>query len=154
MKTRFNYRLSASFLILICVFMLIAAASLFYSLARIFGWFGLAYGSLALEITTAVLSALFFVLLICILLTSYKLQDGYLKLKLAFFDTTRRKFRIDKIVKVVKATNAERLYVNVFIDDTPQIVLVNIKPKDYEQFAKALRAIEPGILYEEAEINR
>jgi len=153
MKSRFGYLLSPSLKFLIYLFMLVCAGSILYGFSRALGLFNLTSPNLALEISAMVLSALFLTLLIFTLTARYTLTDGRLKLKLGFWDVTGGKFKIENIIKVVKATNADKLYVNLFVNGAPHIMLVNISPADYKAFSDGVRTLNPKVLYEEAEVN-
>ena len=153
MKRKFGYMLSPSLIFLICLFMLICAGSVLFNLFRIAGLFELASPSLALEISVLVLSALFLVLLIFTLTARYVVADGLLRLKFGFWDVTGGKFKIEYLIKIVRATNAEKLYINLYVGSEPRIALINIKPSEYKAFTDSVRTANPKVLYEEADID-
>ena len=153
MKSRFGYLLSPALRFLIYLFMLVCAGSILYGFLRMFGAFGLVSPSLTLEISAIVLSALFLTLLIFTLTARYVLADGRLKLKLGFWDVTGGKFKIESIIKIVKATNLDKLYVNLYVNGEPHIMLVNIPSSDFKAFTDGMKSLNTKILYEEAEIS-
>ena len=152
MKKRFGYFLSPAFIVLIAAFMLICCGVTAFGIFKLSGAFGFFSAVPALDITLIVLATLFFTLLVFILTASYVIDGGKVRLKLGFWDTTGGKFKIECIIKLVKATNSDKFYMNLYIGDIPHIALINIKPHEYAEFVNTLKAENPKILYEEAEI--
>ena len=153
MKRSFHYTLSGAFVFLIFAVAAVITGSIVYGFLRIFEIFGLYSSSIAMDVIAIVLSLIFLALLVFTLTASYKITDGKLALKLGFWDVTGGKFKIEKVIKIVKAANTDKLYLNLYVNDCPQIVLVNISPKNFAQFVNALKEVNPKILYEEADVD-
>jgi len=153
MKRKFGYMLSPSLIFLICLFMLVCVGSVLYNFFRIIGLFNLVSSSLVWEISALVLPALFLTLLIFTLTARYTVADGLLRLRFGFWDVTGGKFKLEHIIKIVKAANSDKLYVNLYVNNEPRIVLINISPSVYKAFADSVRTANPKVLYEEADIN-
>jgi len=153
MKNRFAYALSGSFIFIVFVFAAVCLGYVLYTFFGIFGVLGLGSYSIVMDIVALILSATFLTLLVFILTASYKIQDGTVKLKLGFWDVSSGKFKVEKVIKLVKATNTGKLYMNVYVGDNAQIVLINIRTQDTPLFTDTMKKQNPHILYEEAEIT-
>ena len=150
---KFAYMLSGVYLTCVIVLIAFCVGLIVFSFLRIFGAFGLGAGNLFFEILIIFATLLFLVLLISILTCRYVVSNHTIMLKFCFIDTTRGKFHIDKLIKIVRATNAEKLFINLYVGDIPQIVLINIQPKYFDKFVDAIREANSKVLYEEADLT-
>ena len=150
---KFAYLLSGLYLTCVIVLIVFCIGLITFSFLRIFGAFGLGAGNLFLEILIILATLLFLTLLISILTCKYVVSKYTISLKICFLDTTRGKFHIDKLIKIVRATNAEKLFINLYVGDTPQIVQININPRYYDKFVDAIREANSKVLYEEADLT-
>ena len=104
------------------------------------------------EITCIIFSVLAIVAWFCLFNLKYVVTDKIL-LKLGPIDLTKGRFKLDKTLKIVQATNQDKLYVNLIVDDQPQIALININTCDFEPFTNCMRSKNPKILFDKAEIE-
>ena len=105
------------------------------------------------EITCIVASLFAIAILLCLFNLKYVVTDK-ISLKFGFVDIIKGKFNVDKTIKIVQATNQEKLYINLVVDDQPHIALININSADFEPFANCVRSKNPKALFDQAEIEQ
>ena len=152
MKNKFRYKYNLVYKIFLAVFLIAWLAILATNVFKVANLFNFYSRDMIAEITCIVFSVLAIAAWFCMLNLKYVITDKIL-LKLGPIDLTKGKFKLDKTLKIVQATNQDKLYVNLIVDDQPQIALININTCDFESFANCVRSKNPKVLFDKAEIE-
>ena len=153
MKNKFRYKYNLVYKIFLAVFLIAWLAVLATNVFKVANLFNFYSRDMIAEITCIVFSVLAIAAWFCLLNLKYVITDKIL-LKLGPIDLTKGKFKLDKTLKIVRATNQDKLYVNLIVDDQPQIALININTCDFESFANCVRSKNPKVLFDQAEVEQ
>lgn len=153
MKTKFRYKYDfLSFILPITILLIACTATLVVNLLRLIDLPNFPNTNVAVEVTCLIVAVLGIVFASCCLFGKYKITDR-LMLKFGPIDCMHGKYKIDNIIKIVKSADEDKLYVNIYVKDEPKIILINIKPKDFDAFAKCIKSKNPKVLYDKTEIE-
>ncbi|MEG2085955.1 MAG: hypothetical protein RR054_03585 [Clostridia bacterium] len=148
---KFRIKLSKPITIFIIVFLIFWIGTILYNVFRWTKLFGLYSVSLPYEISQTILAVIVIIMLSFILNMRYSVTHKGVRLIL-IWDIMGNQIKIDKIWKVVVAQ--KKLYV-CFTNKIkePQIALISINEKYYDNFISALKNLNKNILAENADIE-
>ena len=152
MKNKFKYKYSTAFKIILFAFLFAWLAIFAINVMKVANLFIFYSRDIVAEITCIVASVVAIAIWFCLFNLKYVVTDK-IALKFGFIDIIKGKFRVDKTIKIVQATNQEKLYINLVVDDQPHIALINVNPSDFEPFANCVRSKNPKVLFDQAEIE-
>lgn len=152
MKNKFKYKYSTAFKIILFAFLFAWLAIFAINVMKVANLFIFYSRDIVAEITCIVASVVAIAIWFCLFNLKYVVTDK-IALKFGFIDIIKGKFRVDKTIKIVQATNQEKLYINLVVDDQPHIALINVNPSDFEPFANCVRNKNPKVLFDQAEIE-
>jgi len=152
MKNNFKYKYSTAFKIILFAFLFAWLAIFAINVMKVANLFIFYSRDIVAEITCIVASVVAIAIWFCLFNLKYVVTDK-IALKFGFIDIIKGKFRVDKTIKIVQATNQEKLYINLVVDDQPHIALINVNPSDFEPFANCVRSKNPKVLFDQAEIE-
>lgn len=153
MKNKFRYKYSLLYKIILVAFLIAWLAILATNLLRVFNLLNFYSRDLIAEITCIVFSVLAIFAWFCLINLKYVVTDT-ISLKLGFIDLTKGRFKTNKMLKIVQATNQDKLYINLIVNEQPQIALININTCDFEKFASCVRSKNPKVIFDQAEIEQ
>ncbi len=153
MKNKFRYKYSFLFKIILVAFLIAWLAILATNLLRVFNLLNFYSRDLIAEITCIVFALLAIVAWFCLINLKYVVTDT-ISLKLGFIDLTKGRFKTNKMLKIVQATNQDKLYINLIVNEQAQIALININTCDFEKFANCVRSKNPKVIFDQAEIEQ
>lgn len=145
---RFNYKLPTFAKVLIGIASPITLATAIYYVLLIFEFRGLPQGSLAIDISGAIVCLSLFVLAVSLGGIKYKLCGEYLCQKYLFFDLLGKRVKIKNILNLVYKKGAGKLYFS-YLTDTPDpiIVLVSIDKSKVDSFVNVIKQANPSVIY-------
>ena len=152
MKNNFKYKYSTAFKIILFAFLFAWLAIFAINVMKVANLFIFYSRDIVAEITCIVASVVAIAIWFCLFNLKYVVTDK-IALKFGFIDIIKGKFRVDKTIKIVQATNQEKLYINLVVDDQPHIALINVNPSDFGPFANCVRSKNPKVLFDQAEIE-
>ena len=152
MKNKFKYKYSTAFKIILFAFLFAWLAIFAINVMKVANLFIFYSRDIVAEITCIVASVVAIAIWFCLFNLKYVVTDK-IALKFGFIDIIKGKFRVDKTIKIVQATNQEKLYINLVVDDQPHIALINVNPSDFGPFANCVRSKNPKVLFDQAEIE-
>jgi len=152
MKNKFKYKYSTAFKIILFAFLFAWLAIFAINVMRVANLFIFYSRDIIAEITCILASLFAIAVWFCLFNLKYVITDK-IALKFGFIDIIKGKFRVDKTIKIVQATNQDKLYINLIVDDQPHIALINVHPDDFESFANYVRSKNPKVLFDQAEIE-
>lgn len=153
MKNKFKYKYSTAFKIILFAFLFAWLAIFAINVMRVANLFGFYSQDVVAEITCIVSAFFAIAIWFCLFNLKYVVTDK-ISLKFGFVDIIKGKFRVDKTIKIVQATNEEKLYINLIVDDQPHIALININTCDFEAFANCMRSKNKKVLFDQAEVEQ
>ena len=153
MKNKFKYNYGKAMLVFL--WMLLACWLVIFAInfLRVFNLLGFASRDMIQEITSIVFAVLFFVVWIWLITLGYKITDDKVTLMFGPFDLTKKQFFISKTVKIIESSDEKKLYLNVYVKENPQIVLININPKNFDDFVATMKSKNEKIYFDKADIN-
>lgn len=153
MKNKFKYKYGTAFKIILFGFLLAWIAIFAINVMKVANLFIFYSQDVVAEITCIVSSLFAIAIWFCLFNLKYVVTDK-IALKFGFVDIIKGKFKVDKTIKIVQATNQEKLYINLVVDDHPHIALINVHPTDFEPFANCVRSKNPKVLFDQAEVEQ
>ena len=153
MKNKFKYKYSTAFKIILFAFLFAWLAIFAINVMRVANLLVFYSRDVIAEITCIVASLFAIAIWFCLFNLKYVVTDK-IALKFGFIDIIKGKFFINKTIKIVQATNKDKLYINLVVDDQPHIALININPSDFEPFVNCVRSKNPKVLFDQAEIEQ
>ncbi|MBR2302298.1 MAG: hypothetical protein IKA42_00675 [Clostridia bacterium] len=152
MKNKFKYKYSTAFKIILFAFLFAWLAIFAINVMKVANLFIFYSRDTIAEVTCIVASLFAFAVWFCLFNLKYVVTDK-IALKFGFIDIIKGKFCINKTIKIVQATNQDKLYINLVVDDQPHIALINVHPDDFEPFVNCVRSKNPKVLFDQAEIE-
>ena len=152
MKNKFRYKYNLTYKLFLIAFLIAWLLILATNIFRVANLFNFYSRDLITEITCIIFSVFSILVWICLINLKYVITDT-ISLKLGFIDLTKGRFKADKMLKIVQATNQDKLYINLIVNEQPQIALININPCEFENFANYVRSKNPKVLFDQAEIE-
>lgn len=153
MKNKFRYKYDILYLILPIALLIICIGTLVINVLKLFSISNFVNASTSLEITYIIVSVLGIIFVICCLFGKYKITDK-ISLKFGPFDCMHGKYKVENVIKIVQSSSDDKLYVNVYLEEEPQIILINIRPKDFDAFIKCIKSKNPKVLFDKADIEK
>ncbi|MBQ9715286.1 MAG: hypothetical protein IJV77_02615 [Clostridia bacterium] len=153
MKNKFKYQYNTIHKILLAVFLIGWLAIFAINVMKVANLFVFYSRDTIAEVTCIVFALFAIVIWFWLFNLKYVVTDK-IALKFGPFDLTKGKIKTDKMMKIVQATNTDKLFANFVSDDNPQIALININPCDFENFANCVRSKNPKVLFDKAEIEQ
>ena len=152
MKNKFRYQYNLLYKLCLIAYLFACIILFATNLFRILNLFNFYSKDLIVEITCIATSLFAIGFWFCLINLKYVIADT-ISLKLGFIDLTKGRFKVDKMIKVVQATNQDKLYINLIVNEQPHIALININPCEFENFANCVRNKNQKVLFDQAEIE-
>jgi len=153
MKNKFRYHYNFLPKIIFAVFFICWFAVVAINILKIANLFNFYSKDIIAEITTIAVGIVCLVVCFWASTLKYVVTDK-IQLKFGFFDLTKGMFEINKMIKIVEATNESKLYINLLVNTAPHIAMININPKEFENFANCVRSKNSHVLFDKAEIEK
>jgi len=149
---KFTYKLPTAAKLLVAIACPLTLATTVYYILKCFGVWGLPQGSIATNVSGAVVCMLLFVLSVGLLSIKYKICNQHFCQKYLFFDLLGKKVQTKNILNVVYKKGMDKLYFSYLTDlPDPVIVLVSIPSNKVKQFVDNIKQANPNVIYFEEE---
>ena len=145
---KFNYKLPTFAKISIAIACSTTLATAAYYILKCFGVWGLPQGSIAVNVSGAVVCLILFVLAVSLCAIRYKICGEYLCQKYLFFDLLAKRVKTKNILNIVYKKDVDKLYFSYLTDaPDPIIVLVSINKSKVKDFVLAVKNANPNVIY-------
>ena len=146
---KYNYKLPSFAKVLICVACPVTLATAIYYVLKCFQAFNLPQGSIAVNVSGAIVCLVLFTLSVSLATIKYKISCEFLCQRSLFFDLLAKRVKSKSVRNLVYKKDASKLYFSYYLPnaDDPIIVLVSIDNSKVASFVNTIKQANPSVIY-------